>query len=282
MENTAHNGADTAAQKIQTFNELLLQSTQITHQSDNPLPYGQKLAWLNKALDLAFESSEPEMLNKVTEYYTALTIRAALEGQHYALHSGHIYRRHHELAIAVATGNARLVTIRRYQLERSHSLPSALIQAQGHADYALHLVTEHEARNSPYTSAELLDDFLTELDIVLQILGGFAGANVSAMRSDRETLNLIGTATQNASFSIFRIFSCMSEWKKASIYCKWCLHLLDEISNQPDFILSQAQRATLQFAFRLAQSKLEKKNYKASQFHFDAAKAILRDLKVEF
>jgi hypothetical protein len=271
---------ETASAKLATFENLMEKAKQALRLPEGDLPFGQAISWLVKAEEVALEIGEND-LQTVSDAYVDLILVATTKCQQLALNCGHILRQHRDLVIAVEAALRRLAGCRRKQTKVAHTLPSAVLEAQGHAEQLVKMVTRHTDAGIIYADAELLNRLLFDLDAVRDLMFPLTKKAASDFRSDRQTLNLIGTAVINASYSINRFFRFLCDYEKAAAFCRWSGVILHDVDNNKDFVLGQVDRASLHKALRRAQSSLIAEDFAMSKFHLDAAKKILRSLKAE-
>jgi hypothetical protein len=271
---------ETASAKLATFENLMEQAKQALRLPELDLPFGQAISWLIKAEEVAVEIGEND-LQTVADAYVDLILVASTKCQQLALNCGHILRQHRDLVIAVEAALRRLAGCRRQQTKVAATLPCAVLEAQGHAEQLVKMVTRHTEAGIIYTDAELLNRLLSNLGDVRDLIFPLTKKAASDFRSDNQTLNLIGTAVINASYSINRFFYFLCDYEKAAAFCRWSGMILHDVDNQKAFVLGQGDRASLHKALRRAQSSLSAKDFSMSKFHLDTAKKILKQLKAE-
>ncbi|MDR3613206.1 MAG: hypothetical protein P4L53_06550 [Candidatus Obscuribacterales bacterium] len=272
--------SETASAKLATFENLMEKSKQALRLPDGDLPFGQAISWLIKAEEVAVEIGEND-LQTVSDAYVDLILLASTKCQQLALNCGHILRQHRDLVIAVEAALRRLAGCRRQQTNIASKLPCAVLEAQGHAEQLVKMVSRHIDAGIIYTDAELLNRLMSNLEDIRELIFPLTKKAASDFRSDSQTLNLIGTAVVNASYSINRFFLFLCDYEKAAAFCRWSGMILHDVDNQREFVLGQVDRASLHKALRRAQSSLSTKDFSNSKFHLDQAKKILRTLKAE-
>jgi hypothetical protein len=271
---------ETASAKLATFENLIEKAKIALRFPEGYLPFGQAISWLIKAEEVAGEIGEND-LQRVSDAYVDLILDASTRCQQLALTCGHILRQHRDLVIAVEAALHRLAGCRRQQAKAVSHLPCAVLEAQGHAEQLVKMVSRHTDAGIIYTDAELLNRLLSNLDDVRDLVFPLTKKVASDFRSDQQTLNLIGTAVLNASYSINRFFDFLSDWEKAASYCRWSGIILHDVDNRQSFVLGQVDRASLSNALRRAQSSLSARDFQMSKFHLGTAKKILRTLNAE-
>jgi hypothetical protein len=268
---------ETLSTKFVTFVRLMKQAKIALQLPASDLPFGQAMSWLIKAEEVALEIGDYELLT-VSGAYIDLILVASTKSQQLALNCGHILRQHRELVIAVESALGRLAHCRRQHAHATSTLPCTVLEAQGHAEQLVQMVTRHLDEASTPTNAELLNRFLSNLNDVRNLIFPLTPKLASDFRSDRETLNLIGIAVLGASYSTNRFFNFLSDYEKAATFCRWSEIILRDVDNREAFVLGQVDRADLSNALRRAQVSLSASSFSMSKFYLDTAKKILKTL----
>lgn len=267
--------------KLSTLENLLEKATQSLRLPESDLPFGQAISWLTKAEFVAIEIGDGK-IQTVADAYVELTLVACTKSQQLALNCGNILRQHRDLAIAIEASLRRLVGCRSKQASTKATLPSALLEAQGHAEQLVRMVSHHVKGNILYTDADLLSRLLSNLDEIRNLLFPLTTKVASDYRSDTQSLNLIGTALSNASASIYRWVNFLSDYEKASVCCRFAGQMVYDVDNRKEFVLGQVDRSSLERSIHLAGISLSQNDYKKSKFHLEAAIKILRKINAEF